>query len=152
MISKFLYFFLLPTYKKNLKSKLNSFLRPTKGTYFIFDSAISPITNSDNGTFKNIVTHKKYSKFDLNVFSIQTKIGNIFSLQNNEIPVDDKFSLGGRWLRGFDMHGVGPRDSRTSYIGGKNVIAAKFDFQRPIFDNTDNPIDFRTFVKQLLWQ
>ena len=60
---------------------------------------------------------------------IMIKIGNIISLQNSEIPTDSKFSLGGRWLRGFDSFGVGPRNSRSSYIGGNNIIVTKFDIQ-----------------------
>ena len=58
---------------------------------------------------------------------VKTKIGNTYSLQNKELPVEDKFSLGGRWLRGFDSFGVGPRESRSSYVGGQNILAAKID-------------------------
>ena len=36
--------------------------------------------------------------------------------KNEEILNDEKFSLGGRWLRGFDLYGVGPRNSRSSYV------------------------------------
>ena len=71
---------------------------------------------------------------------------NIFSLQNEELPVDDKFSLGGRWLRGFDVYGVGPRESTSSYIGGKNIIATKFDLDHPILGTSDNPIDLNLFT------
>ena len=39
------------------------------------------------------------------------KLGNIYSLQNKELPNDDKFALGGRSLRGFNAYGVGPRNS-----------------------------------------
>ena len=135
-------------YLKNslIYNKLNSFIRPTKGTYLNFNNTISPITNSDNGTIKNVLTHRKYFKVDSNIFSVQTKLGNIISLQNTSIPTDEKFSLGGRWLRGFDSFGAGPRDSRTSYIGGNNLIVSKFDFQRPFFKNSENPVDFNLFL------
>ena len=95
---------------------------------------------------KNILTYKKYYNYETNIISIQTKLGNIVSLQNDELLVDDKFSLGGRWLRGFDSFGVGPRNSRTSYVGGNNVIVTKFDLQRPLFKNSDNPIDLNLFL------
>ena len=81
-----------------------------------------------------------------NILSIQTKIGNIYSLQNTSIPTDEKFSLGGRWLRGFDIFGAGPRNSRTSYIGGNNLIVSKLDYHRPIFKNSDNPTDLNLFL------
>jgi outer membrane protein insertion porin family len=126
-------------------NKLNSFIRPSKGTYLNFHNSVSPITNSDDGTIKNVLTYKKYFNFDPNIISIQTKIGNITSLQGSSIPTDEKFSLGGRWLRGFDLYGAGPRNSRTSYIGGKNLIVSKIDYQRPIFKNSDNPTDLNLF-------
>ena len=71
----------------------------------------------------NIITWKKYYSVNKNVFSAQGQIGNIFSLNDSEILADNKFSLGGRWLRGFDAFGAGPRNSRTSYVGGNNIMA-----------------------------
>ncbi len=134
-------------YLKNslIYNNLNSFFRPTNGTYLNFHNSFSPITNSDNGTIKNILTYRKYFKYDSNIISIQSKIGNVFSLQNTTIPSDEKFSLGGRWLRGFASFGAGPRDSRTSYIGGNNLIVSKLDYQRPILKNSENPLDFNLF-------
>ena len=69
-------------------------------------------------------------------------IGNVISLNNSDILPSDKYSLGGRWLRGFDNYGVGPRDSRTSYIGGNNIIATKIGYSKLLFKNDDNPIYF----------
>jgi len=126
-------------------NQLNSFIRPTKGIYLNYENIISPPTNSDNGYIKNVLTYIKYYKYKRNILSIRSKIGNIYSLQNSEIATDDKFSLGGRWLRGFDAFGVGPRKSRTSYIGGKNLIVAKFDLNRPLNKNSINPIDLNLF-------
>ena len=127
-------------------NQLNSFLRPSKGTCIKYNNIFSPVTNSDNGFIKNILIHKKYYKFKSNILSIQTKIGNIFSLQNEEIPTDNKFSLGGRWLRGFDSYGAGPRNSRTSYVGGNNIVVSKIDLQRPLNNSSDNPIDLNFFT------
>ena len=84
--------------------------------------------------------------YNNNIFSFKSRFGNITSLQNKEISVDDKFSLGGRWLRGFDVYGVGPRKSTSSYIGGRNIIASKFDYDRPILGTSDNPIDLNLFT------
>ena len=72
-------------------------------------------------------------------------IGNIYPLQNNEILTDEKFSLGGKWLRGFDIYGAGPRNSATSYVGGKNLIITKFDYSKPINKNSDTPIYLNFF-------
>ena len=53
--------------------------------------------------------------------------------------------MGGRWLRGFDLYGAGPRKSRTSYIGGKNIFALKLDYSRPLTSSSDSPIYFNVF-------
>ena len=49
-------------------------------------------------------------------------------------------------MRGFDNYGAGPRNSRTSYVGGNNLFVSKIDFSRPLYSNTDNPIDVYFFT------
>ena len=127
-------------------NKLNSFLRPTDGYLVSFNTILSPITNSTDGYIKNIITGKRYFKLNNNIVSVQSRLGNITSLQDDTIVENNKFSLGGRWLRGFDNYGAGPRNSRTSYVGGNNLFVSKIDFSRPIFNNTDNPIDLYFFT------
>ena len=129
-----------------LSNFLDSNLRPTKGSYYSFTNKISPITNSTNGIFKNTFLYKKYLSLNKNIFSIKTKLGNVNSLQNEEILNDEKFSLGGRWLRGFDLYGVGPRNSRSSYVGGNNIIVSKFDYRTNILPKSDNALDLNLFA------
>ncbi len=126
-------------------STLNSFYLPQDGDSLSFINYIETPTSSSNGYIKNVITAKKYKKINKNIISNQTRIGNIISLSNNDILTDDKFSLGGRWLRGFDTFGAGPRNSRTSYVGGKNLIVSKFDYSREIFDNSDFPLLVNVF-------
>ena len=73
-------------------------------------------------------------------------IGSIVSFQNETIDNNDKFALGGKWLRGFDNYGAGPRDSSTSYIGGYNLTALKLDLLRPLDKFSDNPIYINLFA------
>ena len=73
---------------------------PKNGNYLSYSNLIESPTSSSNGTLKNIITVKNLN--NKRVLSIQAKAGNIISLNNNDILTDDKFSLGGRWLRGFD--------------------------------------------------
>jgi len=127
-------------------NKLNSFSRPTKGNSIIFENHFSPITNSDDGYLKNFIYHKKYYDHNKFVFSIKSRIGNILSLQDKEIISDRKFSLGGRSLRGFDIFGVGPRKSSSSYIGGNNLISTQIDFSKSMTKKSDNPIDISIFT------
>ena len=131
---------------KIVYNSLNSFMRPTNGNYLSLGTSLSPSTNSNNGFVKNLLTHRKYNQYKSNVLSIQTRIGNIYSYENKEILNDNKFSLGGRWLRGFDSYGAGPRNSASSYVGGNNLIVSKIDFTRVLIKNSDNPIDFNLFT------
>ncbi len=134
-------------------NNLNSFMMPTKGNFIEYINVIETPSSSTNGLVKNILILKKFIERERSVYSIQSKIGNVFSINDNEILNDDKFSLGGRWLRGFDQFGAGPRKSRTSYIGGKNLIAIKLDYSRPITLDSDNPIYLNLFNDYgLLWE
>ena len=132
---------------------LNSVYQPLNGRLINFNNSIESPTSSSNGYIKNIITIKNFKKINKNIFSNQTKVGNIISISNNDILTDDKFSLGGRWLRGFDIAGAGPRNSRTSYVGGNNLFVTKFDYSREIFDNSDFPILINFFNDYgLLWE
>ena len=132
---------------------LNSFFKPTRGNYINFLNVVQVPTSSNNGYIKNLFTYKKFLQKNKNIFSFQSKIGNIFPLQNNEILTDEKFSLGGKWLRGFDIYGAGPRNSVTSYVGGKNLIVTKFDYSRPINKFSDTPFYLNFFNDYgLIWE
>ena len=139
--------------KNNLYyNTLNSVMIPKNGRMLNFSNFIETPTSSSNGSIKNILTIKNYNKINKNIFSYQAKIGNISSLNNNDILTDDKFSLGGRWLRGFDSYGVGPRNSVTSYVGGNNLIATKLDYSRELSNNSNFPIYLNVFNDYgLLW-
>ena len=140
--------------KNNFRySTLNSGFLAKNGNYINFNNVIETPNSSTNGFIRNIITLKKYYTLNNNIFSTQTKLGNIFSLNNNEILTDDKFALGGRWLRGFDNYGVGPRNSRTAYIGGNNIIVTKLDYSHEVTKNSNFPIYFNLFNDYgLLWE
>ena len=133
--------------KNNLRySTLNPGFIAKNGQYINFNNIIESPTSSNNGFVRNLFTYKQYyNSSNKSIFSFQTKLGNIFSLNNNDILTDDKFSLGGRWLRGFDNYGAGPRNSRTSYIGGNNIFATKLDYSYELNNNSNFPIYFNLF-------
>ncbi len=126
-------------------NSLNNIYFPRNGNYVRFSNIIESPSSSKNGYIKNTITFKKFKEINNNIASFQTMIGNIFSLNDSDILPNDKYSLGGQWLRGFDSYGVGPRDSRTSYIGGNNIVATKIDYSKLLFKNNDNPIYFNIF-------
>ena len=140
--------------KNNFRySSLNPGFIAKNGSIVNLNSTVETPTSSSNGYLRNIITLKKYQSLEKNIFSFQAKLGNVFSLNNNDILTDDKFSLGGRWLRGFDSFGAGPRNSRTSYIGGNNLAVTKFDYAYELTKNSNFPIYFNIFNDYgLLWE
>ena len=140
--------------KNNFRySTINPGFISRNGRMLNYNNSIETPTSSRNGFVRNIITFKNYYSIDSNILSIQTKLGNIFSLNNKDILTDDKFSLGGRWLRGFDSYGAGPRNSRTSYVGGNNLAVAKLDYSYEITSDSDFPIYFNIFNDYgLIWE
>tara|TARA_Y100001970_G_scaffold284283_1_gene401321 strand:- start:1749 stop:4019 length:2271 start_codon:yes stop_codon:yes gene_type:complete len=126
-------------------SNLNSYFFPKNGNMLNYANVIETPSSSKNGFIKNTVTFKKFKEINKDIISFQARIGNIFSLNNSDILPNNKYSLGGRWLRGFDIYGAGPRNSRTSYVGGNNIIATKIDYSKLLLRNDDNPIYFNLF-------
>ena len=139
--------------KNNLRySTLNRGFIPKTGNYINFKNTIETPTSSNNGFVKNLVTVKKYFSSNNSIYGINGKIGNILSLNNKDILTDDKFSLGGRSLRGFDIYGVGPRNSRTSYIGGNNLAVLKLDYSYEITRQSNFPFYLNIFNDYgLIW-
>ena len=140
--------------KNNFRfSTLNRGFISKKGNFLNFNNTIETPTSSNNGFIRNILTLKKYYNKNNSIFSMQAKFGNIISLSNNDILTDDKFALGGRWLRGFDSYGAGPRNSRTSYVGGNNLAVTKFDYSYELTKNSNFPIYINFFNDYgLLWE
>ena len=141
-------------FKNNFRySTINPGFISRNGNYLNFNNTIETPTSSSNGFIRNLITLKQYYSIDKDIFSLQTKLGNIISLNNNDILTDDKFSLGGRWLRGFDNFGAGPRNSRTSYIGGNNIAVTKLDYSLEISNNSNFPIFLYLFNDYgLIWE
>ena len=134
-------------------STLNPGFIPKKGNYVNFSNTIETPTSSRNGFIRNILTLKKFYSFDDNILSVQSRFGNIFSLNDKDILTDNKFALGGKWLRGFDNYGAGPRNSRTSYVGGNNVAVAKIDYSYAITRQSNFPFYLNIFNDYgLIWE
>ena len=133
-------------------STLNPGFVSKNGNYINYSNSIETPTSSNNGFIRNIINVKKYFNSKNSIYSIQGKLGNIFSLNNNDILTDDKFSLGGRWLRGFDNYGAGPRNSRASYVGGNNLAVVKFDYSYEITTQSNFPFYLNIFNDYgLIW-
>lgn len=66
------------------------------------------------------------------VFSINGNIAQVFKTTDDEIPVGERFYLGGlRSVRGFRTREVGPKENET-YIGGEKAAYFNFDYLFPL--------------------
>ena len=67
------------------------------------------------------------------VVSVHGQIGYAQSLNDEDIPLDERFYLGGiNTLRGFEPREVGPRDDNGDYTGGDKEAFANFEWLIPI--------------------
>ncbi|CAL7959779.1 Outer membrane protein assembly factor BamA [Alphaproteobacteria bacterium] len=67
------------------------------------------------------------------VLNINGQYGNIFGFGGTQVAVLDNFFVGQDLIRGFDIHGIGPRDKKTlDALGGKNYYAATVELNFPI--------------------
>lgn len=67
-------------------------------------------------------------------FSAHGRVGYVHAYDGQEIPLDERFFLGGiNSLRGFESREVGPRDPDTGdYIGGDKQTYFNFEFIFPL--------------------
>tara|TARA_Y100000590_G_scaffold470448_1_gene665063 strand:+ start:11371 stop:13707 length:2337 start_codon:yes stop_codon:yes gene_type:complete len=122
-------------------STLDTKFRPSEGFYIDWFNKVA----IDNFVL-NKFSYDKFINIDKRILSVRSEIGNILSLSSSDVIDSNKFSIGGRNLRGFNKRGAGPRNSASGYIGGKNKIQAQFDYVIPISEASDNIIDFVSFV------
>jgi outer membrane protein insertion porin family len=67
------------------------------------------------------------------VFSVHGQLGYVHSLEDEDVPLDEMFYLGGIYsIRGFDSREVGPRDFNGDYIGGDTEAFANLEYIFPI--------------------
>ena len=68
------------------------------------------------------------------VFSAHGQLGYVHSLDSKEIPLDERFYLGGIYtIRGFDSREVGPYDVEADdFTGGDTEAFFNFEFVFPI--------------------
>jgi len=84
---------------------------------------------------KYIADHRQFFPFKWNtVFSLHGQIGYAQKVGGEEIPIDERFFLGGiNTLRGFDTREVGPKDPTTGeFIGGTKEAYFNAEYVFPI--------------------
>jgi outer membrane protein insertion porin family len=81
------------------------------------------------------------------VLSVKTQVGLV--PQKDEVPIYDRFFLGGRTFRGFDFRGVGPVGIRNDTgEPGREIVGGQFMFffgaqvERPVFQDFMSVVGF----------
>lgn len=116
--------------------------------YNTTDNRLDPSSGTDlevSWKLAGLGGDEKYSKYIANsrhffpwiwgtVFSVHGQVGYVHSLNDDEVPLDEMFYLGGIYsIRGFDSREVGPRDLNGDFIGGDTEAYANFEYIFPIF-------------------
>ncbi|MDH3998683.1 MAG: BamA/TamA family outer membrane protein, partial [Desulfuromonadales bacterium] len=116
-------------------------------TYNTTDNRLDPSSGSvveASWEFAGLGGTEKFSKYVLDgrkfwpwkwgtVFSVHGQAGYVHDLGSKDIPIDERFFLGGiNSLRGFETREVGPRDENGDYIGGDKSIFGNFEYIFPL--------------------
>lgn len=105
---------------------------PSEGGVSEFSFEYAGLGGSENFV-KTIAEHRQFFPFLWDtVFSINGEIGYIVQTGDQDIPIWERFYLGGiNSIRGFRSRRVGPRDG-NDYIGGEKMAFLNFEYIFPI--------------------
>jgi len=109
-------------------------LYPSKGTLSSFATEFAGL-GGDNQFVKHIISSAHYFPLPWDtVFMARGQFGYAYGWGNKELPVYERFFLGGiDSIRGFKPGGVGPRDPATGdIIGGDTELFFNFEYIFPI--------------------
>ena len=116
------------------RSTVNNRLDPTQGGQSDLSWEIAGLGGTEKFS-KYILDHRHFWpwKWDT-VFSIHGQVGYVHAYGGKEIPLDERFFLGGiNTLRGFENREVGPRNPLTGdYTGGDKEADFNFEFVFPL--------------------
>ena len=130
------------------KDTRDNWLNPTSGYLFRVSETLSGLGGDTNYLKSQVSTsyYNKHDYFDL-IFGIHGELGLIEGLDEN-ISKSNRFTLGGRKVRGFDASGIGPRQtslSSSSSIGGNQYYAGRIDIRSGIGMPKDTNIKWTVF-------
>jgi outer membrane protein insertion porin family len=119
-------------------------------SYNTTDNHLDPSSGLDASlawTIAGLGGTEKFSKYILDarqfwpwkwgtVFSVHGQLGYVHSLDSDDVPIDERFYLGGIYnIRGFESRHVGPRDQYGDYIGGDVEAYANFEYIFPLYES-----------------
>lgn len=100
----------------------NSTTDPTEGGIFRFDTEIAGL-GGDARYFSTRIGANYYWPLTKQwIVSVLGEAGHIVAFGGQTVQINERFSMGGTTLRGFERSGVGPRDFATSDALGGNTF------------------------------
>lgn len=111
----------------------NSVVNPTSGYVFRATQSFAGLGGSQRYS-ESVVSFTTFRSFFNNqlVFSAEIEGGLLENLGDEDIPILNRFNLGGDNLRGFEDFGVGPRDSNDDPLGGTKYAVARLEASFPL--------------------
>ncbi|MBN2429329.1 MAG: outer membrane protein assembly factor BamA [Deltaproteobacteria bacterium] len=109
-------------------------LDPSKGSISTASVEYAGLGGTENFLKYRVNSRHYFPLFWGTVFSINGEIGYLQKTTDEQLPIDEKFFLGGlNSLRGFAVREVGPRDPVTcDFYGGTKEAFFNFDFIFPL--------------------
>ena len=107
----------------------NSFLNPTEGVKKSLKMSMAGV-GGDYKFLKTDASFKQYIPFNYGdyVFSYGTKLGVISSLNDEKVTSSNRFYFNSNSVRGFDSHGIGPRDNgNDNSVGGNKFYTGQIE-------------------------
>ena len=94
------------------------------------------VLGGDNDFYRAIGDSSKYFPLFLgSVFSIHGRLGYVEALQGKQIPLGERFFVGGiNTVRGFDFGRAGPLGSAGEVIGGNKELFFNFEYLYPLVE------------------
>lgn len=107
-------------------------LDPSHGGFSTLSNEFAGLGGSEHFNKIDIGHRHFFSLFWGTVFAVNGAMGYVFKTADDEIPVGQRYFLGGlRSIRGFQTREVGPKDG-DSFIGGEKAAYFNFDYLFPI--------------------
>ncbi|MEO0343490.1 MAG: outer membrane protein assembly factor BamA [Pseudomonadota bacterium] len=118
------------TYTVDLR---NSRVEPTAGSILQVTQEFAGLGGSQQFS-KTTASFRTFRSFfnDQLVFSAEIEGGFLEPFGDTNVPVFDRFNLGGDSFRGFQDFGIGPRDMNEDPLGGLKYAVARFEASFPL--------------------
>ena len=130
-----------------VKDTTDSFFNPNSGNRLKISNTLAGI-GGDASFIKSVINYRHYVPVNYGDYILAFKSGaGIISSFDKKITSSNRFTLGGRTLRGFDNNGVGPRDSGNNQaVGGNNFYNFSFEIKSDEWLPDDTGLEWLLFT------